>query len=285
MWQQLFLGRLYKGTKSLDEEIYNNSYSSLTAPIEKTSYLNLGSKRIARDGTGGKSYYFTDHLGSTRIVMDSAGNCTYNEYAPFGEDFLTANAERYKFTGKEDDGATGLYYYNARYYDPAVGRFISEDVAKDGMNWWVYCRNNPLRYVDKDGLKIKLTDEFQSNEKIMQAYKEWADNSDKYNIMDQDPDNVFMFILYEGDREMAEACRYGNTRQIRVNSKRLDEYTAAHYATTLEHESTHALQPTAERKLDYEVLAHSEEYKFAERVYGDENPWKGGYNSDTRYSY
>ncbi len=46
------------------------------------------------------------------------------------------------------------------------------------------------------------------------------------------------------------------------------------YTTTLEHESTHALQPTAERKLDYEVLAHSEEYKFAERVYGDENPWK-----------
>ncbi len=144
-----------QGTEPLYEEIYSNSYSTSTAPIEKISYLNLGSKRIARDGTGGKAYYFTDHLGSTRIVMDSAGNCTYNEYAPFGEDFLTANAERYKFTGKEDDGATGLYYYNARYYDPAVGRFISEDVAKDGMNWWVYCSNNPLRYVDPSGLEIE----------------------------------------------------------------------------------------------------------------------------------
>ncbi len=34
-------------------------------------------------------------------MMDSAGNCTYNEYAPFGEDFLMPNGERYKFTGKK----------------------------------------------------------------------------------------------------------------------------------------------------------------------------------------
>jgi RHS repeat-associated protein len=57
----------------------------------------------------------------------------------------------YEYTGKKRDSATGLYYFAQRYYDPEIGRFITEDPAKDGMNWFVYCRNNPLKYVDPDG--------------------------------------------------------------------------------------------------------------------------------------
>ena len=55
--------------------------------------------------------------------MGNTGNCDYYEYKPFGGDFRPGNGERYKFTGKEDEGAIGLQYFNARYYDPAVGRF------------------------------------------------------------------------------------------------------------------------------------------------------------------
>ncbi|MFW6016839.1 MAG: RHS repeat-associated core domain-containing protein [bacterium] len=83
--------------------------------------------------------------------VDVSGEITRLDYAPFGEDFRPTS-ERYKFTGKEDDVSTDLYYYNARYYDPAIGRFITEDSAKDGINWYVYCRNSPFRYVDLDGL-------------------------------------------------------------------------------------------------------------------------------------
>lgn len=50
-----------------------------------------------------------------------------------------------------EDEDTGLYYFNARYYDPAIGRFITEDPAMDGMNWYVFCRNNPMAYIDPDG--------------------------------------------------------------------------------------------------------------------------------------
>jgi len=39
----------------------------------------------------------------------------------------------------------------ARYYDPEAGRFTSRDPAKDGLNWYAYCRQNPLIYVDPDG--------------------------------------------------------------------------------------------------------------------------------------
>jgi uncharacterized protein RhaS with RHS repeats len=44
-----------------------------------------------------------------------------------------------------------LSYFGARFYDPEVGRFLTQDPAKQGLNWYSYCGNNPLRYVDPDG--------------------------------------------------------------------------------------------------------------------------------------
>ena len=54
------------------------------------------------------------------------------------------------------DPDTGLHYSNARWYDPELGRFITEDPIKDGLNWYAYCGNNPVNYVDPTGLKLKL---------------------------------------------------------------------------------------------------------------------------------
>lgn len=54
-------------------------------------------------------------------------------------------------TGKPCDEGTGLYYFGARCYDPEVGRFTSPDPARDGLNWYIYCANNPLAYIDPDG--------------------------------------------------------------------------------------------------------------------------------------
>lgn len=62
---------------------------------------------------------------------------------------------KYTYNGKELDD-TNLYYFGARYYDAEVGRFISEDPAKDGLNWYGYCNNNPLKFVDPTGLETKI---------------------------------------------------------------------------------------------------------------------------------
>ena len=52
--------------------------------------------------------------------------------------------------------STGQYYFNARWYDPNLGRFTTEDPIKSGLNWYVYANNNPLRFVDPTGLELYL---------------------------------------------------------------------------------------------------------------------------------
>jgi RHS repeat-associated protein len=55
--------------------------------------------------------------------------------------------------GHESEGNTGLIYMRARYMDPVLGRFISEDPAGDGNNWFVYCGDNPANSTDASGHK------------------------------------------------------------------------------------------------------------------------------------
>ena len=60
----------------------------------------------------------------------------------------------FQFTARENDGVAGLYYYRARYYLPALHRFISEDPADgiDDLNLYAYVGNRPIDFIDPFGL-------------------------------------------------------------------------------------------------------------------------------------
>lgn len=112
----------------------------------------------------------TDHLTGSNAVSTSSGALEeLMDYYPYGSPRLDEKAgnfnEKRKFAGHEYDSDTGLFYMVARYYDGGVGRFTSQDPAFwdsshlsqqliDPQSWnsYAYARNNPMRYVDLDGL-------------------------------------------------------------------------------------------------------------------------------------
>ena len=109
-------------------------------------------------------YYHEDNLNSSAAL--SSGSLTgtqleVNVYYPFGRQQIASPQASFKvsrqFTGQIKDDETGLYYYNARYYDPQLGRFIQPDDRipdfsnPQSYNRYSYCYNDPLRYTDPSG--------------------------------------------------------------------------------------------------------------------------------------
>ena len=121
-------------------------------------------------GTGQRRYFALDHLGTPRLVTNSAGNLSgYHVYYPFGEEAtpFDATMDRRQFTGHERDlnsmgganpFADDLDYMHARYYNAQVGRFTSFDPvggnpgAPQSWNRYSYVMGNPLKYTDPAGL-------------------------------------------------------------------------------------------------------------------------------------
>ena len=117
--------------------------------------LSIDETLLRTDASGPRSF-LTDGLGSTLALTDAFGVMqSQYTYEPFGKTTATgaASTNAFKYTGREDDG-TGLYYYRARYYHPALQRFISEDpIGFNGgdVNLYEYVENDPVSYVDPEG--------------------------------------------------------------------------------------------------------------------------------------
>lgn len=120
-----------------------------------------------RTGTNTYEFYHPDYLGSTSLQTDKNGNqIQHYEYSAFGQTRYTGNTNApvpsRRYTGQILDDATGLYYYNARYYDPVLGRFVQADDVIPNLfnpqsyNRYSYCINNPLRFTDPSGHEFVL---------------------------------------------------------------------------------------------------------------------------------
>ena len=113
------------------------------------------------DPRGKEFYYHYDGLGSVRSMSDSKESIkTIYSYDAFGQTRKEMGHvdNDFRFTGEQMDGETGLIYLRARYYDPDIGRFISKDPFTgfvsdaQSLNRYSYVRNNPVRFVDPQGL-------------------------------------------------------------------------------------------------------------------------------------
>lgn len=110
--------------------------------------------KLRQTVNGQAQYFLTDHLGSTTGLVDSGGALlSQANYDSFGNS-TNALPTRYQYTGREKDDLSGLYYYRARWYDPHLGRFTSEDPIGlvGGINQFAYVGNNSVNAKDPTGL-------------------------------------------------------------------------------------------------------------------------------------
>ncbi len=152
----------YDGDGKLVKRVVNNQqttvyvgdlYQKNTGTGQVTKYYYLGDRRVAVR-IGGTAYWLlVDHLGSTMVVLDGSGSKVGEKwYYSFGEERYTSGSlfvER-RFTGQRWDGTIGLYDYQARFYDPALGRFLQPDpiVPEPGnpqaLNRYAYVNWTPM---------------------------------------------------------------------------------------------------------------------------------------------
>lgn len=141
-------------------ELREEEYETFT---HYRDHIWAGRSLRAVDHDGDLQFAHLDHLGSPRILTGSA--LDGESYRPFGTQYGDGLGMRIGFTGHElnrnamsrdhdRDGAGMTYDMRAREYSPGLSRFLSPDPAQDGWNLYSYTRNNPVRYIDPDGLSI-----------------------------------------------------------------------------------------------------------------------------------
>jgi RHS repeat-associated protein len=108
--------------------------------------------------SGTTSYYEADAIGSITSLTNATGAIASNyTYDSFGNLLASSGSivNNFRYTGRELDSETNLYYYRSRYYDPAAGRFVSEDPFRYNEGWenlYSYVTNSPLNLIDPLGL-------------------------------------------------------------------------------------------------------------------------------------
>ena len=135
-----------------------NPVQELTGTTPKANLLTgLGVDEIfSRTDASGARHLLSDALGSTLALTDGTGATqTSYSYEPYGKTTVsgTASSNSFEYTGREND-STGLYFYRARYYNPGLQRFVSEDPIglAGGVNVYAYVGGNPILYTDPLGL-------------------------------------------------------------------------------------------------------------------------------------
>ncbi len=160
--ERIYLGgfevyRCYSGQNSglVRETLHVMDDKQRIALVETRNNVNDGSPRqLIR-------YQFGNHLGSASLELsDRAQIISYEEYSPYGSTTYQASQtetpKRYRYTGKERDEESGLYYHGARYYAPWLGRWSSCDPIglKDSVNVYSAMVNDPIKHHDPTGTLV-----------------------------------------------------------------------------------------------------------------------------------
>ncbi|MBB6217238.1 RHS repeat-associated protein [Anaerosolibacter carboniphilus] len=200
-------------------------------------------------GTPERVYYLQDELGSTtKLIGEDGKTSAHYNYDEFGRPLSFRKFDQnwsgpdntFGYTGYQYDAAAEMWYAQARYYEPKIGRFISEDpwsgtqVQPNTMNPYPYVLNNPLKYVDPLGLAPK---KWNGCEEIIVASGQEGDvGRFKYNFIETaikqindykrlNPKQLITWMIDKGSYSATDIKNFENTANslnvsiVFVNSK------------------------------------------------------------------
>lgn len=150
-----FTDYIYLGNKLVAKNQFGTKNKVIIIPYKDLVITVKLPKSTTDTSSKSVTYVHSDFLGSPIANSDSSGNITQRYYyQPFGKN-INISTDDIGYTGHKFDADLGLNYMQARYYDPDVGRFYSNDPVgfKDihSFNRYTYANNNPYKYIDPDG--------------------------------------------------------------------------------------------------------------------------------------
>ncbi|MBF0367092.1 MAG: hypothetical protein HQK50_16070 [Oligoflexia bacterium] len=200
--KSVYFGYAHNGKriyKKVDGVLHLYPLKSFTVePTSEQSFIFVGGQRLVRMEHKNNQwfYYLKDHIGSSDYIMTKDGlpveqmlyraygseldpkklSSKWSEHLQKNHDKLPLEDTHHRFTGQYKDDDTGLYYFEARYYDPTIGRFITPDPlflndpqkclkSVRECNLYQYAGNNPIKYNDPTGLIIKIWNEALTGDK------------------------------------------------------------------------------------------------------------------------
>lgn len=183
-------------------QVYPTSFYNTdgTTPVKHIFANGVEVATITGTGTGASvNSDFTDHLTGSNVITDSNGNVVETEdYMPFGsirfDEKTGAFSEQRKFAGHEYDGDTALSYQNARYYNPAAGRWLSEDPIYLELGGSQFTNDFVQSFVGtqyRDLNKTALLNNYLANPQTLNPYTYVGDDPVRYT----DPNGKFVQLL------------------------------------------------------------------------------------------
>jgi RHS repeat-associated protein len=147
---------------------------------------------LARTNSSGvTAWYLPDRLGTIRDIANTSGtvidHVVYTSFGGVTSESNSANGDRFKFTGRENDAPLSLYYFRSRYLNPAIGTFLTQDLigfSSGDCNLVRYVHNDAPNYIDPTGFddtRPLSQDELNMLKKTTAYYQDFIKNANNTN--------------------------------------------------------------------------------------------------------